>query len=183
MISIGTFDNFNIAVAGVKGSIAPAVGADLRNADGTVAGRGRDRIRPARGGGLASRRFFLGDLSPAQGGPLARRQAGDAGGCDLLDRGAEEIQPDVCLVLSPRRQRPRRPASATSSSPSTPPAIANCRPSSANSLVLPKHYWEGTDSAGPQARHLGDDAGAAAGLRPLSHQGFRRRPLGRRWSG
>ena len=26
MIALGTFDNFNIAVAGVKGSIAPAVG-------------------------------------------------------------------------------------------------------------------------------------------------------------
>ena len=26
MISIGTFDNFNLAVSGVKGSIAPAVG-------------------------------------------------------------------------------------------------------------------------------------------------------------
>ena len=26
MISIGTFDNFNLAVSGVKGSLAPAVG-------------------------------------------------------------------------------------------------------------------------------------------------------------
>ena len=49
MISIGTFDNFNIAVAGVKGSIAPAAAADLRNADGAVAGRGRHRIRLAGG--------------------------------------------------------------------------------------------------------------------------------------
>ena len=35
--SVGTFDNFNVAVSGVKGSIAPAVGSDLRNADGEFA--------------------------------------------------------------------------------------------------------------------------------------------------
>ena len=46
-ISIGTFDNFNIAVAGVKGSIARRGRADLRNADDAVAGRGLDRIRRA----------------------------------------------------------------------------------------------------------------------------------------
>ena len=35
-----------------------------------------------------------------------------------------------------------------SSSPSTRPATANCRPSSANCTVLPKHWWEGTDAQG-----------------------------------
>ena len=35
-----------------------------------------------------------------------------------------------------------------SNSPSTGPAIANCRPSSAKLPVLPKHWWEGTDSEG-----------------------------------
>ena len=43
--------------------------------------------------------------------------------------------------------------------------------------VLPKHWWEGTDSAGPQARRLRDHARDAAGLGRLPHQGIRRRPI------
>ena len=41
--------------------------------------------------------------------------------------------------------------------------------------VLPKHWWEGTDSAGKQARHHRDHARTAARQRPLSDQGIRRR--------
>ena len=41
MIRVGTFDNFNIVVAGVKGIARAGVDADLRNADDQVAGRGR----------------------------------------------------------------------------------------------------------------------------------------------
>ena len=48
--------------------------------------------------------------------------------------------------------------------------------------VLPKHWWEGTDSAGPQARHHRDHAGDAAWVGPLSGQGIRRRPVGWRSS-
>ena len=44
--------------------------------------------------------------------------------------------------------RPRRSASATSSSPSTRPATANCRMIVGELTVLPKHWWEGTDSQG-----------------------------------
>ena len=42
--------------------------------------------------------------------------------------------------------------------------------------VLPKHWWEGTDRSGKQARRRRDHARAAARLRRLSDQGVRRRP-------
>ena len=45
MISIGTFDNFNIAVMRLKGNIAAGRDDDLRYADGAVAGRSGDGIR------------------------------------------------------------------------------------------------------------------------------------------
>ena len=70
-IAIGTFDNFNLAIAGVKGNFAAGGGADQRSADDAFAGRGRHRIWPARRGGRASGRFQLGDLSAAQGSALA----------------------------------------------------------------------------------------------------------------
>ena len=41
--------------------------------------------------------------------------------------------------------------------------------------VLPKHWWEGTDASGKQARRRGDHARAAARQRRLPHQGVRRR--------
>ena len=133
MISIGTFDNFNHRGRRRQGIDRAGRVTDLRNADGAVAGRGRHRIWPARRSRGASRRFLLGDLSAAQGSALARRQAGDAGRRDLLDRDAEEAKSVATRPIIGTSSRPRRPASATSSSPSTCPATANCRPSSANS--------------------------------------------------
>ena len=48
MIAIGTFDNFNMAVSGVRGSLAVGISLpDLQHADGERAGRGVHRIRPA----------------------------------------------------------------------------------------------------------------------------------------
>ena len=44
--------------------------------------------------------------------------------------------------------KPRRPANTRSNSPSMLRETANCRPSSAKCTVLPKHWWEGTDSDG-----------------------------------
>ena len=182
MISIGTFDNFNHR--GCRRQRLDRTGrrADQRNADDEVAGRGRHRIRPARRSGFASRRFRLGDLSSAQGSALARRQAGDPGRRDFLDRSAEEIQPDVRVVLPPRRQDRedrrtrhqvhfRRPGQSRT-------ADHRRRIAGAAEALLGRHR-----QPGPQARHLGDDAGAAAGLGPLSHQGIRRGPLGRAGAG
>ncbi len=42
--------------------------------------------------------------------------------------------------------------------------------------VLPKHWWEGTDKSGKQARRDADHAGAAARLGALPAQGLRARP-------
>ena len=106
-----------------------------------------DRLRPAGGSVQPSRGFFLRHLSAARGGALARRQAGDAGGCDLLVRCAKKNSPMYAPIIS-TSSRPRRSASATSSSPSTAPAIASCRRSSGELTVLPKHWWEGTDAQG-----------------------------------
>ena len=104
MIAIGTFDNFNIVVSGVKGSLAPAVGLIYETLTTRSLGRGRDVLWLARGSGRLSGRFFLGQVSAAQRGALARRQAGDAGRRDLLVRRAEEEQPDVHRLLPARRQ-------------------------------------------------------------------------------
>ncbi len=49
--------------------------------------------------------------------------------------------------------------------------------------VLPKHWWEGTDSERQEARYLGNDAGEAARLRSLPDQGIRRGAIGRRRAG
>ena len=42
--------------------------------------------------------------------------------------------------------------------------------------VLPKHWWEGTDASGQEARRHRDDARAAARKRRLPDQGVHRRP-------
>ena len=148
MISIGTFDNFNIAVAGVKGSIAPAAALIYE----TLMTRSQDEVATEYGllaeAAAHPDDFAWVDLSASQGSPLARRQAGDAGGRDLLDRGAEEIQPDVRLLLPPRRQGREDRRARHQIHLRRARAIANCRPSSANCTVLPKHWWEGTDSQG-----------------------------------
>ena len=72
--------------------------------------------------------------------------------------------------------RPRRSASATSSSPSTARAIANFRRSSGSSTCC-RSTGGKAPTRGPQARHVRDHAGEAAGLGPLPHQGVRRRPI------
>ena len=122
-----------MVVAGVKGSLA--AGIDLIYDTLMVAGarRGVDRIRPARRSGQPSGRFFLRHLSAARQCPLARRQAGDAGRRDLLASRPSRRTTRSCRPTTATSPRRRRPASATSPSPSTAPAIANCRRSSASS--------------------------------------------------
>ena len=103
-ISIGTFDSFNIVVAGVKGSIAAGVAQIYETLMDQSLDEVVHRIRPAGRGGLPSRRFLLGDLPASQGSALARRQAGDAGRRDLLVRGAQEAQPAATRLLQSRRE-------------------------------------------------------------------------------
>jgi ABC-type transport system substrate-binding protein len=44
--------------------------------------------------------------------------------------------------------------------------------------VLPKHWWEGTNASGAQARHRQHHAGECRSAVRLSHQGFRAGPFG-----
>ena len=169
-------------VAGVKGSIARRRRADLRNADDAVARRGADRIRRCSPSCAASRRFFLGDLSPAHGGALARRQAGDAGRRDLLAGGVQEDSPMYALLLPSRRQgregrRARRQVHLRR--PGQSRIAAHRRPAHGAAEALVGRHRR----ARPQARHRRDHAGAAARLRSYRDQGIRRRPLDRAGAG
>ena len=87
------------------------------------------------------------DISPSQGSPMAGWQAGNGRGRDLLARGPEKIQSDVPLVLPARREGEKtgeRDVKFTFDSPGNRelPTIVG------ELTVLPKHYWEGTDSQG-----------------------------------
>ena len=134
---IGTFDNFNMVVAGVKGTLA--TGIDLIYDTLLVVGarRSLDRIRPARRSGQLSGRFLLGLLPAARGSEMARRQADDARGRDLFLRGLQEIQSAARRLLPPRRQggEDRRPRDHLHLRRAR--AIANCRRSSASSPSCP----------------------------------------------
>jgi len=56
--------------------------------------------------------FFFRYLPPAGAGEWARRQAGDAGGCDLLASGVQEISSAVLRLLPSRGEGRKRPVSA-----------------------------------------------------------------------
>ena len=102
MIAFGTFDNFNMVVAGVRGSLA--AGIDLIYDTLTVSAL--DEVSTEYGllaeVGQSSAGLLLGDLSAAAGGPLARRQAGDARGRHFLVRELQEASP-AALGLLPAR--------------------------------------------------------------------------------
>ena len=65
--AFGTFDNFNIVVSGVKGTIAAGIELIYDTLMVVGARRGLDRVRAARRGGEPSGGFLLGHL------PAARR--------------------------------------------------------------------------------------------------------------
>ena len=100
---LGTFDNFNMVVQGVKGSIAGGVALIYE----TLTTRSQDEASTAYGL-LAEAAAYPDDFSYViyrlRRGALARRQAGDAGRCDLLIRCVQEKQSDVQRLLPSRRQ-------------------------------------------------------------------------------
>ena len=177
MISIGTFDNFNIAVAGVKGSIAPAAALIYE----TLMTRSQDEVATE-----------YGLLAEAASHPddfawviyRLRKEARWHDGQPVTPEDVifsiealKKYSPMYALVLSSRRQirEDRRARYQIHLRCSGKPRTADHRRRIAGiaEALLGRHR-----QPGPQARHLGDDAGAAAGLRPLSHQGIRRRPVG-----
>ena len=120
----------------------------LRHADG-AGDRRRQHQPPADRRRLQiSRRFFLGDLPPRPARQMARRQADHRRRRDLVVQRAEGQQPDVQPLLSPTSPRRWRSPIARSSSISTRRAIASCRKIIGDLVVLPKHWWEGTDANG-----------------------------------
>ena len=147
----------------------------LRHAADAGARRSIERIWAARRGRELSGRFLLGHLPAARRSEMARRQAGHAGRRDLLLRCVQEIQSAALPPIIATSSRPRKPASARSPSPSTAPATANCRRSSASSrpaqALVGRHRQERQ-----QARHRRHHARAAARQRRLPHQGILARP-------
>ncbi len=134
-ISIGTFDNFNIAVVGREGHARAGRRTDLRNADYAVRS-----TKPATYYGLLAESVAHPDDYSWVKYRLRKEarwhdgSAGDAGRRDLLPRSTlKKYSPILFRPITGMSPRPKRPANARSPSPSIRPAIANCRPSSANS--------------------------------------------------
>ena len=81
--AFGTYDNFNIVVAGWKGELAAGIDLIYEFCD-AVAGRSFRRIWLDCRGGELSARFLLCRVSPAAASAMARRQTDDARRCRFL---------------------------------------------------------------------------------------------------
>ena len=174
MIAFGTFDNFNMVVAGVKGSIAAGIDLIYDTLMVPALDEVVDRVRAARRGGQPSGGSFLRHLSAARQRQMARRQAGDRRGRDLLVRRLQDQPSAVLGLLQPRHQgredrrarghlhlrRPRQSRTA-----------ADRRPAQRAAEALVGGHRQGRQ----QARRRRDHARAAARLRRLPAQGVRRR--------
>jgi microcin C transport system substrate-binding protein len=147
MISIGTFDNFNLAVAGVKGSIAPAASLIYE----TLMTRSQDEVA-AEYGLLAEAAAHPDDF-----GWVIYRLRKEARWHDGKPVTPEDVifSIDVLKKYSPMyssyyrhvvktEKIGERDIKFTFDSPGNRelPTIVGELP------VLPKHYWEGTDSEG-----------------------------------
>ena len=147
MISIGTFDNFNIAVAGVKGSIAPA--AAMINE--TLMTRSQDEIATEYGL-LAERAAHPDDFAWViyRLRKEARWHDGKPVTPEDVIFSIEVLKKNSPLYASYYRHVAKaektgeRDIKFTFDSPGNRelPTIVGELP------VLPKHYWEGTDAAG-----------------------------------
>ena len=147
-ISIGTFDNFNVAVAGIKGSIAPAAALIYE----TLMTRSQDEVTTEYGL-LAEAASHPDDFSW-----VIYRLRKEARWHDGKPVTPEDVMfsIEVLKKYSPMyasyyrhvvEDRERR-ANATSSSRSTGPGNRELPTIVGELPVLPKHYWEGTDSEG-----------------------------------
>ena len=147
-IMIGTFDNFNPTVAGVKGIDRVRRRVDLSKSLMTPS---EDEVSTEYGAlaevGQPSRGFFLGDLSPAPAGEMARRRAGDAGRRDLLAGSFKKYHPQYSAYyrhVVKAEKAGERDVKFTFDAPGNrelPQIVGQL-------TVLPKHWWEGTDSEG-----------------------------------
>jgi microcin C transport system substrate-binding protein len=177
MISIGTFDNFNIAVAGVKGSIAPA--AALINE--TLMTRSQDEVTTE-----------YGLLAEAAAHPddfawVIYRLRKEARWHDGKPVTPEDVifSIETLKKFSPMyasyyrhvikyEKNGERDIKFTFDAPGN----RERRIAGIAEALVGRHR-----QPGPQARHFRNHAGAAAGLRPLPHQGICRRTVGRAGAG
>jgi microcin C transport system substrate-binding protein len=175
MISIGTFDNFNIAVAGIKGSIAPAAALIYE----TLMAKSQDEV-VTEYGLLAEAASHPDDFSAVT--YRLRKEARWHDGKPVTPEDVifslEALKKYSPTSASYYRHIVKAEKSGERDVKFTFDGPGNRElPTIVGELtVLPKHYWEGSDSQG-RKRYLGDHAGEAAGLRSLPHQGFRRGPL------
>ena len=142
-IALGTYDNFNMVVDGVKGALA--VGIDL-NYD-TLLVAALDEVSSGYGL-LAEAVSYPDDFSSASFELRAEAKwhdgsRGHAGGRDIFLRYVQETQSAGRRQLPARRQGRRRPAIAKSPSRSMGPATAPCRRSSGSSPSCPRRGGRG----------------------------------------
>jgi microcin C transport system substrate-binding protein len=149
MISLGTFDNFNIAVSGVKGSIAPAAALIYE----TLMTRSQDEVATEYG------LLAEGAAHPDDFGWVTYRLRKEARWHDGKPVAPEDV---IFSIEALKKNSPfyasyyrhvakaektgERDIKFTFDSPGNRelPTIVG------ELLVLPKHYWEGTDSQGRQ---------------------------------
>ena len=146
-ISLGTFDNFNIAVAGVKGSIAPAVGLIYE----TLMERAQDEVATEYG--------LLAEAAqhPDDFAWVTYRLRKEARWHDGKPVTPEDViySLEMLKKLSPMYSSYYRHVSKTEKIGERDVKFTFDSPGNrelphivGELMVLPKHYWEGTDSQG-----------------------------------
>ena len=181
-IQVGTFDNFNIAVAGVKGSIAAAVALIYES----LTTPSLDEVSTEYGA-LAEAVSHPDDFSSVTYRLRAQAKWHD---------GKPVTPEDVIFSLdSFKKYHPqysayyRHVVKAEKSGDREHQVHLRCAGQSRTAADRRPAHDIAEALVGrhrqrrPQARHLRDHAGEAAGLRPLSHQGIRGRTDRSRWSG
>ena len=178
LVALGTFDNFNQIIAGLKGLFAAAAGTICDTLMAPVARRSVDPLRADRGSGQSPPELCVHLLSLARRRSPPRRQADYGRGRDLFLRGLQEIQP-LHRRLLPRRREGRAERRARGHFHSRCPRQSGnagdprATQSTAQALVGRKRR------VGQEARHRRNHARAAARQWRLPHQGIRPRP--HRW--
>ena len=181
-ISLGTFDNFNIAVAGVKGSIAPAAALIYE----TLMARSQDEVATEYGL-LAEAASHPDDFAWVtyrlrkearwhDGKPVTPEDV--IFSIEVLKKYSPMYASYYRHVAKAEKIGERDIKFTFDSTGQSRTAAHRRRVAGTAEALLGRHR-----QPGPQARYLRDDAGAAAGLRPLSYQGVCRGPIGQRWSG
>jgi microcin C transport system substrate-binding protein len=180
MIAVGTFDNFNMAVSGVRGQLGGRLNLLYETLMAELDRRGVHAKYGLLGrSGEASAGFFERDLSAARRCALARRQAGHHRGRDLLARAFKKHHPQYASYyrhVTKAEKTGERDVTFTFDGPGNRelPLIVG------QLYVLPKHWWEGTDANGNK-RDIGQtrwSRRSAAGpiasrASPRAHRGLR----------